>query len=281
MLIQILNGLVYGSLLYVLSVGLVLIFGLRRVVNFAHGALFMLGAYVAYAVSAVAGFWVAGIAAALALAAVGVALDRFVFRQLQEQDPIVTVLVTFGLMLVLEDIAQTIWGKDLLRLPGPALLSGTVEIFGAKFPIYRLAIIALAVLVASLLQLWMRRSRLGLYVRSASVDPTTTAIMGVDTEILSMLVVGLGAGLAGFSGAVAAPLLAISPSMGSSILIDCFIVVVTGGLGSFAGAFAAAMLIGQFHNFGVVFLPWAASSLPLLLMVAVLYWRPHGLAKSG
>ncbi|MDB5846598.1 MAG: transporter permease, partial [Rhodoferax sp.] len=128
MLIQILNGLVYGGLLYILSVGLVLIFGLRRVVNFAHGALFMVGAYVGFTVSAWAGFWVGMLASVVVLGIIGVLLDRFVFRLLQDEDPIVTVLVTFGLLLILEDVARTVWGKDLHTLPTPALLSGVVQI---------------------------------------------------------------------------------------------------------------------------------------------------------
>ncbi len=281
MLIQILNGLVYGGLLYILSVGLVLIFGLRCVVNFAHGALFMMGAYVGFTVAAIAGFWVGIVVSVVVLSIAGVLLDRFVFRLLQDEDPIVTVLVTFGLLLILEDAARTIWGNDLHTLSTPALLSGVVQLGATSFPIYRLAIVGLAIAVAGGLNLWLRRSRVGLFVRASSVDPVTTGMQGVNTERLSVMVVGLGAGLAGLSGTVAAPLLAISPNMGSSILIDCFVVVVTGGLSSFSGAFIAAMVIGQLHNFGVVYVPWAASLIPLLLMVVVLFWRPQGLAKSG
>jgi len=279
MSIQLLNGLVYGSLLYVLSVGLVLIFGLRRVVNFAHGALFMLGAYVGYTVNSVAGFWAGLAAAVLVLSVLGVLMDRFVFRLLQDEDPIVTVLVTFGLLLIIEDVARTIWGKDLLTLPVPEVLAGVVPIAGASFPVYRLAIIGVAIVVCLGLSLWLRYSRVGLFVRASSVAPVTTGMQGVNTEKLSVIVVGIGAGLAGLAGTVAAPLLAMSPSMGASILIDCFIVVVTGGLTSFSGAFIAAMLIGQLHNLGVVFIPAAASLIPLLLMVLVLFWRPQGLAK--
>lgn len=279
MLIQILNGLVYGSLLYIVSVGLVLIFGLRRVANFAHGGLFMLGAYVCYAVSLKAGFWAGLVMAMLVLTVLGVLLDRFVFRLLQDEDPIITVLVTFGLLLIIEDVARTIWGKGLLKLQVPDALEGVILISGTNFPIYRLAIIGVAIAVGLGLSLWLRYSRVGLFVRASSVDPVTTGMQGVNTEKLGMVVVGIGTGLAGLAGTVAAPLLALSPNMGASILIDCFIVVVTGGLSSFTGAFIAAMLIGQLHNFGVVFVPTVASLIPLLLMVAVLLWRPQGLAK--
>ncbi len=280
MLVQILNGLVYGGLLYIVAVGLVLIFGLRRVVNFAHGALFMVGAYVGYAIASISNFWLAIVVAVIALAILGVLLDRFVFRPLQNENHIVTVLVTFGILLVLEDVVQTIWGKDFLSMPPPQLLSGTVTILGNMFPVYRLAVILVAAAVGIALTLWLRYSRIGLFVRASSVDPETTAIQGVNTDRVSMIVVAVGTGLAGLSGTVAAPLLALSPAMGSFILIESFIVVVVGGLGSFSGALLAAIVIGQIHNFGVIYLPWAATMIPFLLMVAVLIWRPTGVAGS-
>lgn len=280
MLIQLLNGFVYGGLLYVMAVGLVLIFGLRRIVNFAHGSLFMLGAYVGYAVASFAGFGAGLAASVLVLAALGAALDRAVFRPLQHQDPKVTLLVTFGMLLVLEDLAQTVWGKDFHRLAPPPSLSGTVSLAGESFPVYRLLVIAVAAAVAIGLSLWLRRSRIGLFVRASSIDRVTTAVQGVDTDRVSMAVTALGAALAGLSGTIAAPLLAISPAMGGYILIESFIVVVIGGLGSFSGAFVAALVIGQVHNLGVVYVPWAATMFPFLLMVAVLVWRPTGLAGS-
>src|SRR6516164_338570 len=202
MFIQILNGLAYGGLLYIVSVGLVLIFGLRRIVNFAHGSLFMIGAYVGFSVAAIGSFWGAILIAAVVLGLVGALLDISIFRPLQREDPIVTVLVTFGLLLVLEDFAQFVWGKDFLRMPVPAMFAGSVSIFGDSFPAYRLVVIATAAL------------------------------------------------------------LALSPSMGGYILIESFIVVVVGGLGSFAGAFIAAIVIGQVHNFGLVYVPWAATMFP-------------------
>ena len=280
MLVQILNGLVYGGLLYIVSVGLVLIFGLRRIVNFAHGSLFMLGAYVGFSVAAMAGLWGAILAAAIVLALVGALLDIAILQPLQREDPIVTVLVTFGLLLILEDFAQFIWGKDFLKMPVPSMFSGSVLIFGESFPVYRLVVIAVAALVALGLSVWLRVSKIGLYVRASSADPLTTAMQGVNTDRVSVIVVALGAALAGISGTISAPLLALSPSMGSYILIESFIVVVVGGLGSFAGAFIAAIVIGQVHNLGLVYVPWAATMIPFLLMVAVLIWRPTGIAGS-
>lgn len=278
MLIHMLNGLVFGGLLYLVAVGLVLIFGLRQVVNFAHGSLFMVGAYVTYATVAIAGFWAGLLASTLVLMALGLLLDRTVFRQLQDQDPIVTVLVTFGLLLVLEDAVRTIWGRDNLTVAVPQLLQGTVQIAGSTFPIYRLFVIAAAALIGLALTFWLKTSRVGLYVRAFAADPVTTGMQGVDTERVSATVVAIGAGLAGLAGAIASPLLALSPTMGSTILIESFIVVVVGGFGSFSGAFVAALLIGQLQNFGIVFVPSIASMIPFLLMVVVLIYRPAGLA---
>jgi len=281
MITQILNGLVYGGLLYILSVGLVLIFGLRRVVNFAHGSLFMIGAYIGYSVTARAGFLPGLVSAVVVMAAFGVLLDVGVFRPLQRHDPLLTVLVTFGILMVLEDVARSVWGKDYITVAVPAGLDGNASLFGVAFPIYRLMVIALSLLTVSVLAIWLKRSAIGLYVRASSADPLVTAMQGVNTDRVSAMVVAIGAGLAGMSGVIAAPLMALSPSMGSYILVDCFIVVVVGGLGSFVGAFVAAMFIGQIHNFGIVYLPWAASSIPFVIMIAVLIWRPTGLSGKA
>lgn len=280
MLVQILNGLVYGGLLYIVSVGLVLIFGLRRVVNFAHGGFYMLGAYAGYSAATIFGFWGGLVGAIVVLAMIGIMLDYGVFRPLQNADHMVTVLVTFGILLVFEDVVHMTWGPDTISVMAPYPFDGTVQLGSISFPVYRLLVIAIAIAVAAGLTAWLRFSRAGLYVRASSVDALTTAMQGVDTERLSLSVVGLGAALAGLSGVIASPLLALSPSMGSSILIESFIVVVTGGLGSFAGAFVAALLIGQVHNLGIVYVPNIASMLPLLLMVAVLIWKPSGFVRS-
>jgi branched-chain amino acid transport system permease protein len=280
LVIQILNGLVFGGLLYIVSAGLVLIFGLRHVVNFAHGTLFMIGAYVGFVAASVSNFWLGIAAAIVVLAALGVALDSAVFRPLQREDPLTTLLVTFGLSMVLVDVAQTIWGKGIRTMPVPEALSGSVQIAGEAFPVYRLVVIVIAALVAGGLSLWLKYSWIGLYVRASSNNPTVTAIQGVNTNAVSALVVAIGIGLTGLSGTIAGPLLALSPTMGDAIVIQCFMIVVIGGLGSFTGAFIAAILIGQVYSFGTVYIPWASTVLPFLLMVAVLIWRPSGLAGS-
>lgn len=277
---QILNGLVLGGLLYIVAVGLVLVFGLRRIVNFAHGSIFMIGAYVGFTVAAATNFWIGLVASAAVLAVLGAMLDTAVFKPLQNQDPLTTVLVTFGLLLVLEDGAQAIWGKEFRTAKVPDLLAGSVSIAGEDFPIYRLAVIASAALVATGLTTWLKYSRIGLYVRAASTDPVTTAVQGVNSNAVSVTVVAIGSALAGISGWIAAPLLAMSPSMGNNILIESFVVVVVGGLGSLFGAFIAALLIGQITAYSIVHVPWASTMLPFVLMVLVLAWRPTGFAGS-
>ena len=275
--INLFNGLVYGALLIVMCSGLALIYGLRRVVNFAHGSLYMLGAYLGYSIATQSNFWVALVAAPAIMALFGVLLDRYGFRLLQDRDPLTVVLVTFGLLLVIEDFVQTVWGKSNLSVPTPELLNFTVDLFGTPVPAYRIAVIVVGAAVALGLSLWLRHSHYGLFVRAASTDPTTTAMQGVNTDALSAGVVGLGTALAGL---VAAPFLSLSPSMSSDVIIDSFVVVVVGGLGSLAGAFIAAMVLGMVQALGAVYLPDLAMLLPFVLMVAILIWKPAGFAGS-
>lgn len=278
--INLFNGLVYGALLIVMCSGLALIYGLRRVVNFAHGSLYMLGAYLGYSIAAYGNFWLALVAVPVVMALLGVLLDRYGFRLLQDRDPLTVVLVTFGLLLVIEDFVQTVWGKSNLSMTVPAALNTSIDFLGTALPAYRLAVIGVGALVALGLSLWLRHSKVGLFVRAASTDPATTAMQGVNTDALSAGVVGLGTALAGLAGVVAAPFLSLSPSMSSDVIIDSFVVVVVGGLGSLAGAFIAAMVLGMVQALGAVYLPDAAVLLPFVLMIAVLIWKPAGFAGS-
>ena len=278
--INLFNGLVYGALLIVMCSGLALIYGLRRVVNFAHGSLYMLGAYLGYSIALQSNFWVALIAAPAVMAVVGVLLDRYGFRLLQDRDPLTVVLVTFGLLLVIEDFVQTVWGKSNLSVATPKALDMTVNLLGTPVPAYRIAVIFAGVAVALGLSLWLRYSRIGLFVRAASTDPTTTAMQGINPDLLSAGVVGLGTALAGLAGVVAAPFLSLSPAMSSDVIIDSFVVVVVGGLGSLSGAFIAATVLGMVQALGAVYLPDAAALLPFALMVAILIWKPAGFAGS-
>lgn len=278
--INLFNGLVYGALLVVMCSGLALIYGLRRVVNFAHGSLYMLGAYIGYSVASHFSFWAALAVVPLVMALLGVLLDRYGFRLLQDRDPLSVVLVTFGLLLVIEDFVQSVWGKSNLSVSAPEVLSTSIDLFGVSVPAYRVCVILVGAIVALGLSLWLRYSRLGLFVRAASTDPTTTGMQGINTDALSAGVVGLGTALAGLAGVVAAPFLSLSPSMSADVLIDSFVVVVIGGLGSLAGAFVAAMLLGMVQAIGAVYLPDVAVLIPFILMVAVLIWKPAGFAGS-
>jgi branched-chain amino acid transport system permease protein len=199
---------------------------------------------------------------------------------LQDRDPLTVVLVTFGLLLVIEDFVQTVWGKSNLSVQAPAALNFSVDLFGTPVPAYRIAVIAVGALVALGLSLWLRYSKVGLFVRASSTDPTTTAMQGVNTDALSAGVVGLGTALAGLAGIVAAPFLSLSPSMSSDVIIDSFVVVVVGGLGSLAGAFIAAMVLGMVQSLGAVYLPDLSAVLPFVIMVFILIWKPAGFAGS-
>jgi len=277
MIINALNGLVYGSLLFVLASGLVLVYGLRRVVNFAHGAFYMLGAYVGYSATMKWGFAPGILTAAITLGVIGVALDIGIFRQLVNRNPLITVLVTFGILLVLEDLVRTIWGTRNYAIDPPKLLSGVVTLVDSPFPVYRLFIVTASAVLALGLVSWLRYTRFGLFVRAASHDPKVAAMCGVRTNLIGPMVVGLGAVFAGMSGIIAAPFLSLNPSMGSDILVLSFVVSVIGGLGSFAGAFISAMILGQVQAFGTVYLPELAGLLPFLLMAGVLVFRPQGI----
>lgn len=277
---QALNGLAFGSLLLVLSSGLVLIFGLRDVINFAHGATYMLGAYIALSVSQATNFWLALVVAPLALAVVGVVVDRAGLRHLAHQVHIVPLLALFGLALIIDDAVIFFWGRGTHSLSPPALLSGSVVVFGTRYPTFRLFVIAAGIAIGVGLLIWLRRSSVGLHVRAASADEEVTAMMGVDVDRASTIVVAVGFALAGLAGVLVGPFQAINPGMAANILVLTFIVVVVGGLGSVAGAMGAALLIGVLDVTGSVYLPAISTFTPYLLMILILVVRPTGLAGS-
>jgi branched-chain amino acid transport system permease protein len=275
---QVLNGVALGSLLMVLSSGLAMIYGLRGVTNFAHGALYMSGAYIAYTVSDRISFWAAVAIVPIALAVVGAVLELAFFRPLQNRSHIEVGLVTFGLALILERVVVLIWGERTLSINPPAGLEGTTSLPGVDYPTYRLAIIVVALILAAGLVTWLRRSRVGLHIRAASQDIETAAIMGIDVDRVSMVVVCLGAALAGLAGTLAAPYVSLDPGMGSAFLIIVLIVVVVGGIGSVGGAMVAGMGLGIIQTVSTVWSPSFAVVVPYLALVVVLLWRPTGLA---
>lgn len=275
---QLLNGIALGSLLMVLSSGLAMIYGLRGVTNFAHGALYMAGAYLAYSVSSRTSFWLAMIVVPLCLAVVGGILEVVFFRRLQHRSHIEVGLVTFGLALIFERVIVLLWGERTLSVDPPSGLDGTASVLGVNYPVYRLMIIAIALLLAGGLVLWLRFSRTGLHTRAASQDLETAAIMGIDVDRVSLAVVCIGTALAGLAGTLAAPYVSLDPGMGAAILITVLIVVVVGGAGSIGGAMVAGMGLGIIQTLSRDVSASLSVVVPYLALVVVLLWRPSGLA---
>ena len=275
---EILNGVALGSLLMVLSSGLAMIYGLRGVTNFAHGALYMLGGYITYSVASHVSWWAALIVAPLALAVVGAVLELALFRRLQNRSHIEVGLVTFGLAFIIERVIVLIWGQQTLAVDAPAGLGGTTSVLGVDYPTYRLFIIGVALVMAVSLVLWIRNSRVGLHIRAASQDVETSGILGINVDRVSLIVVCVGSALAGLAGTLAAPYVSVSPAMGVSILIIVLIVVVIGGAGSIGGAMIAGMALGIIQTIGAVWVPSLSVLVPYIALVIVLLWRPQGLA---
>ena len=293
---QLLNGLQLGVMLFLMSAGLTLVFGIMGVINLAHGSFYMVGAYVAATVTEQSGSFLLGLLLALpAVALVGMAVEALVLRRLYKKDHLDQVLATFGLIMFFNELTRIIWGRQPLFMDVPAWLSGTVELIpGAPYPSYRLAVIAMGILVALFLYLLFTRTRLGMQIRAGAANREMVAALGVNIKVLYTLVFGLGAMLAGLAGVMAGPILAVEAGMGESILILTFVVIVIGGIGSIRGALIAALLVGLVDTLGRAFLPGffrlflplaeadgvaasLASMLVYILMAMILIWRPQGL----
>ncbi|MCB1752273.1 MAG: branched-chain amino acid ABC transporter permease [Gammaproteobacteria bacterium] len=293
---QLLNGLQLGVMLFLMSAGLTLVFGIMRVINLAHGSLYMVGAYVAATVFLHSGSFILGLLAAITAAGlVGMLVELLVLRRLYGRDHLDQVLATFGLILFFNELTVIIWGRQPLFMDVPDLLSGTIEVIpGAPYPSYRLAIILAGILVAAFLYLLFNHTRLGMQIRAGASNREMIAALGVNIKLLNTLVFGLGALLAGLAGAMAGPILAVESGMGESILILTFVVIVIGGIGSIRGALIAALMVGMVETLGGfmlpallrLFLPAAtadgagaslASMSVYMLMAVVLVLRPHGL----
>ncbi len=293
---QLLNGVQFGVMLFLLAAGLTLIFGIMGVINLAHGSIYMIGAYAGTWVAAETGsFWL-GIPAALAAAAiVGVAIEFLVVRRLYQRDHLDQVLATFGLILIFNQTITILFGRQPLFVSMPALLDGSVELLpGLFYPIYRLTIILVGLLVAVGLYLLINKTRIGMFVRAGSTNREMVRALGVDIRLLYTLVFGLGALLAGLAGFMAGPILAVQVGMGEQILITTFVVVVIGGVGSIRGAFFASLVLGIVDTSLRAYLPGllrqvmvgpeadalgaGISSMGIyLLMAIVLLIRPKGL----
>jgi branched-chain amino acid transport system permease protein len=275
--LQGLNALQLSMLLFLLSIGLTVIFGLMHFVNLAHGSLYALGAYVAATLAGVWGYWAGFFLAPLAVAAIGVVLYSGLIRRMRKSGPMAQVLVTFGLIFVLLDLTRIIWGDIALAIEVPALLAGRVSVLGVDYPTYRLFIIALGLGIFAALAFVLGRTQIGAMIRAGVDNDAMAACLGINVERLFFIVFCVGCALAGLAGAVAAPLLSVTPDMGLQILIPTLIVIVIGGLGSLKGAIAGSLIFGFVQTFGAVLAPQLASVLIYALLAAVLVIKPVGL----
>jgi branched-chain amino acid transport system permease protein len=275
---QLLNGLVYGVLLFLIAAGLSLIFGLMNVVSLAHGSFFMLGAYFGLSIFRITGsFWWALVLAPIPVIALGVLMELLFLRLLYRRGHLDQVLLTFGFTFVFLDIVQTLWGRTVLRLPVPDALQGTVQIGLGVFSAYRLCLIGFGFAIALLLWLFLERSRIGAKVRAGVDNAVMAAGLGANIPALFTGIFGLGVALAALGGIAAAPVIGLYPGMDSEILIPAFIVIVIGGMGSLRGAFVGSLLIGIADTFGKAYFQSIALFLIYLAMTAVLLIRPQGL----
>ncbi|GAA0573081.1 branched-chain amino acid ABC transporter permease [Craurococcus roseus] len=276
---QVLNGLQYGLLLFLISSGLTLVFGVMGVINLAHGSLFMVGAYAAWAIARQTGaLWLALPAAVLGGLLIGALLERGLFRRFYQRDHLDQVLLTFALILLFEEARSFLAGNDFHSVPVPAVLDFSVPVAGDfSYSAYRLAVLALCVAVAALMFLGIERTRIGSAVRAAAEKPEMVDLLGLDARRIHTLVFAVGTALAMLAGALAAPLHSVYPNMGDGFLIVSFVVVVVGGVGSIAGAFWGALLIGLVDTLGKAYAPAVAGLAVYVLMAAVLLVRPHGL----
>jgi branched-chain amino acid transport system permease protein len=275
---QILNGLVYGVLLFLTAAGLSLIFGLMNVVSLAHGSFFMMGGYVAFSLYRLTGsFWAALLLAPVPIVAAGVAMEVIFLRPLYRRGHLDQVLLTFGFTFIFLDAAQTIWGRDVLALPPPAVFEGVVALGTGVFSSYRLFLIGLGFAIALLLWLFLDRSRLGARVRAGVDDAAMAGGLGCNISALFTAIFGAGVALAALGGVAAGPIFGIYPGEDAEILIPAFIVIVVGGMGSLRGAFVGSLLIGVAVTFGNAYIPQLALFLIYLVMAIVLLARPQGL----
>lgn len=283
--LAIVSGIANGMLLFLAAVGLTLIFGVLDVLNFAHGSLYMLGAYFTYFLvsdggvlaTVPGGFWLALVIAPLLVALVGVVIERFIIRPIYDQDHVFQLLLTFGLVLVIDNGARILWGTNFRSVSAPDLLAFQVSLFGSGYPFYNIFLILVGGVFALGMWLVFERTRVGKIVRASSQDRVIANALGVNVPLVFTGTFLLGSFLAGLGGALAAPYQTIQPSMGESIIVESFIIVVIGGLGSFGGAFVGALLIGVVNSLAFLYAPSLQPIIPFALVALVLLTRPAGL----
>ena len=277
-IINLLNGLSWGMLLFLIAVGLTTVFGVLGVLNFAHGSFFMLGAYLCMQIMhVVPSFWLGLLVGPLAVALLGVVVERLLLRRVYGRDITFQLLLTFAVLLILDDAVRIIWGPGYHVVDPPTILAGVFSILDRTYPVYRLFLVVAGPLIGITLWAFFQLSRWGKIVRAAAVDQEMAEGVGIRVPSLFTAVFALGTWLAAIGGALAAPHQSLAPSMGERIIIESFIVVVIGGMGSFPGALAGALVLGLFESFGTVFLGRVQMAVPYILLAVVLLVRPHGL----
>ncbi len=275
---QCLNALSQAALLFFLGCGLTLIFGIMRIVNFAHGAFFMLGAYVGYsAVHWTGNFWLALIAAPILVGGFGAAFELGILRRLYGRDGHAFLMVTFGLTLVMGEAIRLIWGVEALQVKPPESLADIVFILDEPFPVYRLFLAGAGIVVAIVIWQFLERTRLGLLIRATSQNAEMVHALGTDVALVRSAVFAIGCGLAGIGGVMAAPLVTASLGMAPNAVIDTFVIVIIGGMGSFLGSLIGAVLVAFVQVFGTYYFPDFALAFMYLIMLTVLVVRPGGL----
>jgi branched-chain amino acid transport system permease protein len=279
MLEQAFNGLVGGAFYALLALGLAVIFGMLGVVNFAHGAFYMLGAFGAYVLldSFGVNFWLALILVPIVLGLGGVVVERLFIRRLTPLDPLYNFLFTFGLALILQDLVKREYGVQSQPYPRPSQLAGSIDLGLFSYPAYQVFVLAVSVLVCAFVWVVLTRTRIGMIVRAATERPELTRALGIDVARWVTPVFGFGIALAGLAGVLAAPMRAVNPLMGGDLIITVFAVVVIGGLGSIFGSVAAGFGIGLISALGNLYVPALSQTLVFILMAVVLLWRPAGL----
>ena len=280
--IQLLNGLQYGLLLFLVASGLTLIFGIMGIVNLAHGSFYMLGAYLAWSLASKTGSLALAILLGVALTVViGLLLERLLICRFYQRDHLYQVLLTYGMILVFEELRSILWGDDVQGVKVPDMLNYSIALTAQlSYPVYRLFISGVCLLIAAALYFLIRRTRLGMMIRAGASNRQMVQSLGININLLYMLVFALGIALAAFAGMINSPMSSVYPNMGAPVMIICFVVVVIGGIGSVKGAMVASILIGMAETFGQVLIPQLAGMIVYLLMAAVLVWRPDGLFKQ-
>ncbi len=282
-LIQCLNSVQYGLLLFLVASGLTLIFGIMGVINLAHGSFYMIGAYLAFSLSSLLGSLPLALAVGIVLAvAFGYLLEWVFFSYLYDREHLQQVLMTYGLILVFEELRSLLVGDDVHGVTVPDWLAGTIPIGnGMTYPVYRLFVSGLCLALALGMYLLISKTRLGMMVRAGATNREMVQSLGINITLLYRVVFAVGVALAVFAGMIAAPMSSVYPGMGGQVLIICFVVVVIGGIGSIKGALVAALLIGFVDTFGKVLWQEGAGALVYVLMAGILLWRPAGLFKAG